>query len=212
VSLVELPLKNYISGYQEGEYADKSILWHSSEQFRWNRERRFRGSYCHHHQRNHPSQSLMTSEASGYSDDVTEGCHPCSFRCHHGGGGGLALHMVTKNDMQSALHVLFTFLDILRSTTARHLPHSTLFHPAENTSASQLEAHQVGPVELFPEISTEPQGSIKNGQFLDQLGNVTFSRRTHGEGTRGETYSFHSVVRLTRRPCLTPANGCQVPI
>jgi hypothetical protein len=45
--------------------------------------------------------------------------------------------------MQSALHIQSTFLDMLRSTTARHLPHSVLeLHCAKTTtSASQLEAH-----------------------------------------------------------------------
>jgi hypothetical protein len=56
--------------------------------------------------------------------------------------------------MQSALHVQSTFLDISRSTTAGHLPHSALdLRSAETTtSASQLEAHlQAAPVEQFPE-------------------------------------------------------------
>jgi hypothetical protein len=48
-------------------------------------DRRFRGAYCQHRQRDHPPLSLMTdsvgtSEALGYSNDttrhyVTEGCY-----------------------------------------------------------------------------------------------------------------------------------------
>jgi hypothetical protein len=56
--------------------------------------------------------------------------------------------------MQSALHVQSTFLDMLRSTTAGHLPPSALvLRRAETTtSASQLEAHlQAAPVEQFSE-------------------------------------------------------------
>jgi hypothetical protein len=56
--------------------------------------------------------------------------------------------------MQSALHVQSTFLGMLRSTTAGHLPHSALElrRPGTTTSASQLEAHiQATPVKQFPE-------------------------------------------------------------
>jgi hypothetical protein len=52
-------------------------------------DRCFRGAYCHHHQRDHPSLSLMTSEASGYSDnDVTEGLSSVLLQVSPRGGGG----------------------------------------------------------------------------------------------------------------------------
>jgi hypothetical protein len=130
VSLVELPLKNYISGYQEGEYAGKSLLWHSAEQSRWNRQ---------------TFQRCVLPSSSAWSTvTVTDDLWSVGLfwqRRHRRLSSvllqvsprELALHMVTENDMQSALQVLFTFLHILRSTTAKHLPHSTLFHPARGT-------------------------------------------------------------------------------
>jgi hypothetical protein len=56
--------------------------------------------------------------------------------------------------MQSAHHVQTSFLDMSRSTTAGHLPHSALelCRAETKTSASQLQAHlQATPVEQFPE-------------------------------------------------------------
>jgi hypothetical protein len=56
--------------------------------------------------------------------------------------------------MQSALDIQSTFLDMLCSTTAGHLPQSALElrHAETTTSASQLGAHlQAAPVEYFPE-------------------------------------------------------------
>jgi hypothetical protein len=66
----------------------------------------------------------------------------------------LELVPATKEDMQSALRVQSTFLDMLLSTTAGHLPHSALelLHAETTTSASWLEAHfQAALVEQFPE-------------------------------------------------------------
>jgi hypothetical protein len=56
--------------------------------------------------------------------------------------------------MQSALHFQSTFLDMSRSATDGHLPHSALELRRTETaiSASQLKAHlQAAPVEQFPE-------------------------------------------------------------
>jgi hypothetical protein len=56
--------------------------------------------------------------------------------------------------MQSVLDIQSTFLDMSRSTTVGHLPHSALeLRRAETTtSASHLEAHlQTALVELFSE-------------------------------------------------------------
>jgi hypothetical protein len=56
--------------------------------------------------------------------------------------------------MQSALHVNSTYLDMSRSTTTGHIPHSALElrRAVTTSSASQLEAHlQAAPVEQFPE-------------------------------------------------------------
>jgi hypothetical protein len=64
------------------------------------------------------------------------------------------LYLATEEVMQSFLHIQSTFLDMLRSTTARYLTHSVLeLHHLETiTSASELEANlQVAPVEQFQE-------------------------------------------------------------
>jgi hypothetical protein len=64
------------------------------------------------------------------------------------------LDSAIKEAMQSARHVQSTFLDMSRSTTVRHLPHSALeLRRAETTtSASQQEAHlKAAPVEQFQE-------------------------------------------------------------
>lgn len=56
--------------------------------------------------------------------------------------------------MQLAFHIQPTSLEMSRSTTAGHLPHSPLHLccAEATTSASQLETHlQAAPVKQFPE-------------------------------------------------------------
>jgi hypothetical protein len=56
--------------------------------------------------------------------------------------------------MQSILHIQYTFLEKSRSTTAGHLPHSSLDlrHTGTKNFVSQLEAHlQAALVEQLPE-------------------------------------------------------------
>jgi hypothetical protein len=63
------------------------------------------------------------------------------------------LDPVSKEVMQSALNIQSKFLDILCSTTPRHLPHCVLElrHAETTTSASQLEEYlQAAPAEQFP--------------------------------------------------------------
>jgi hypothetical protein len=61
--------------------------------------------------------------------------------------------------MQLDFNIQFTFLDMLRSTTARH-PHSALeLHHAETTSASQLEVHLQAALVHFPEKHNTEQSS-----------------------------------------------------
>jgi hypothetical protein len=68
----------------------------------------------------------------------------CSFR-YPLGKNQSELHLATEEAMQSLLVIQSTFLDMLRSTIAGHLPHSMLeLHRAETITqltASQLEEH-----------------------------------------------------------------------
>jgi hypothetical protein len=60
--------------------------------------------------------------------------------------------LVTMESMQSALNIQSSFLDMLHSTTAGHLPQSAqeLCHAETTTSVSQLQAyHQATLVEQF---------------------------------------------------------------